>query len=30
MANDEKDMTYFSRPTKEDMEAFKAIGKKFF
>ena len=30
MANDEKDMTYYSRPTKEDVQAFKSIGKKFF
>ena len=30
MANDEKDKTYFSRPTKEDVQAFKSIGKKFF
>ena len=30
MANDEKDMTYYSRPTKEDVKAFKSIGKKFF
>jgi methionyl-tRNA formyltransferase len=30
MANDEKEMTYYSRPTKEDVKAFKSIGKKFF
>ena len=30
MANDEKNMTYYSRPTKEDVKAFKLIGKKFF
>ena len=30
MKNDEKDMTYYSRPTKEDVRAFKSIGKKFF
>ena len=30
MVNDEKDMTYYSRPTKEDVKAFKFIGKKFF
>ena len=30
MANDEKDMSYYSRPTKEDVKAFKSIGKKFF
>jgi methionyl-tRNA formyltransferase len=30
MANDENDMTYYSRPTKEDVKAFKSIGKKFF
>ena len=30
MANDEKDMTYYSRPTKEDVKAFNSIGKKFF
>jgi methionyl-tRNA formyltransferase len=30
IANDEKEMTYYSRPTKEDVKAFKAIGKKFF
>jgi methionyl-tRNA formyltransferase len=29
-ANDEKNMTYYSRPTKEDVKAFKSIGKKFF
>lgn len=28
--NDEKDMTYYSRPTKEDVKAFKSIDKKFF
>ena len=30
MANDEKAMTYYSRPTKEDVRAFKSNGKKFF
>ena len=30
MPNEKKDMTYYSRPTKEDVKAFKAIGKKFF
>jgi methionyl-tRNA formyltransferase len=30
MVNDEKEMTYYSRPTKEDVIAFKSIGKKFF
>lgn len=30
MVNNEKDMTYYSRPTKEDVKAFKSIGKKFF
>ncbi len=30
IANDEKDMTYYSRPTKEDVKAFKSMGKKFF
>ena len=30
MVNDEKDMTYYSKPTKEDVKAFKSIGKKFF
>jgi methionyl-tRNA formyltransferase len=30
MANDEKEMTYYSRPSKEDVKAFKVIGKKFF
>ena len=30
MVNDENDMTYYSRPTKEDVKAFKSIGKKFF
>ena len=30
MANDENIMTYYSRPTKEDVKAFKLIGKKFF
>ena len=30
MANDEKDMTYYSRPTKEDVKVFKSIDKKFF
>ena len=30
MVNDEKQMTYYSKPTKEDVKAFKSIGKKFF
>ena len=30
MANDEKGMTYYSRPTKEDVKAFKSLGNKFF
>jgi methionyl-tRNA formyltransferase len=30
MANDEKAMTYYSRPTKEDVRSFKSMGKKFF
>jgi len=30
MANNEKEMTYYSRPTKEDVRAFKSNGKKFF
>ena len=30
MKNDERDMTYFSRPTKEDVLAFKSSGKRFF
>lgn len=30
MANDEKEMTYYSRPTKVDVKAFKSMGKKFF
>jgi methionyl-tRNA formyltransferase len=30
MENDEQVMTYYSRPTKEDVKAFKSIGKKFF
>ena len=30
MTNDEKYMTYYSRPTKEDVNAFKSLGKKFF
>ena len=30
MVNDEKDMTYYSRPTKQDVTAFKSIGKKFY
>jgi hypothetical protein len=30
MVNGEKDMTYYSRPKKEDVKAFKSIGKKFF
>jgi methionyl-tRNA formyltransferase len=30
MVNDEKEMTYYSRPTKEDVKEFKSIGKKFF
>ena len=28
--NNCEDMTYFSRPTREDVQAFRAIGKKFF
>ena len=30
MVNDQKDMTYYSRPTQVDVKAFKSIGKKFF
>jgi methionyl-tRNA formyltransferase len=30
MVNNDKEMTYYSRPTKEDVKAFKSIGKKFF
>lgn len=30
MENNENDMTYFSRPTKEDVRAFKSNGKRFF
>ena len=30
MKNDEKDMTYFLEPTKEDVLAFKSNGKRFF
>lgn len=30
IANDEKNMTYYSRPTKEDVKVFKSLGKKFF
>ena len=30
LGNDQKDMTYYSRPTKEDVKAFKSLGKKFF
>ena len=30
MKNDDKDMTYYSRPTKEDVKAFKLFGKRFF
>ena len=30
MVNEEGNMTYYSRPTKEDVKAFKSIGKKFF
>ena len=30
VANDEKEMTYYSRPTKKDIKAFKTAGKKFF
>jgi len=29
MTNDEKYMTYYSKPTKDDVKAFKSIGKKF-
>mgnify|MGYP006097168539 CR=1 FL=1 len=30
MENDKRDMTYYSRPSKEDVKAFRSIGKKFF
>jgi methionyl-tRNA formyltransferase len=30
IANDNKDMTYYSRPAKEDVKSFKSLGKKFF
>lgn len=30
LTNDAKFMTYYSRPTKEDVKAFKSLGKKFF
>lgn len=30
ITNSEKDMTYYSRPTKEDVKSFKSLGKKFF
>ena len=30
MINDDKKMTYYSRPTIDDVKAFRSIGKKFF
>jgi methionyl-tRNA formyltransferase len=30
IANDESQMSYYSRPTKADVKVFKSIGKKFF
>jgi methionyl-tRNA formyltransferase len=30
MVNDDKNMTYYSRPSKDDVKAFRSIGKKFF